>query len=266
MTERAVCIHWQPCLVLLIGLLGLSEVVAEAPSSLRVAVASNFTGTAKQLFTEFEQQHAANITISSGSSGAIYAQIVHGAPFDVFLSADVMRPELLDQQGLVVSGTRQPYAKGQLALWDNELNVNSPHIDFEEMKSLLDDKRRISIANPTTAPYGSAAKHLLDELGLWSSLLPYVIQGNSVLQAYQFIETGNVSRGLVAYHLVKNQNKVRLLPQEFYLPIEQHMVVLKTAKNTELAKELQRFLRSERVQKQLLALGYAKLDDDSGRN
>ena len=247
----------------LIGTIGLcysSIALADAEKHLSIAVASNFTATAKKLFSRFEQQYATKITVSSGSSGAIYAQLIHGAPFDVFLSADTLRPELLEQQTLILSGTRLTYARGQLALWDKGLDVNNLPVDAKSILTVLNNTRRLSMANPTTAPYGSAAKQLLKKLGIWSALSSNVIQGNSVLQAYQFVETANVNRGLVAYHLVKNQTHVLPIPEKLSPFIDQQMVVLKHTKNIQLAKALQVFLLSDDVQRQLLSQGYANLN------
>lgn len=245
---------------LMILLLIISHSLFAAPQSLRVAVASNFASTAKQLFTVFEQQQNISIDVSSGSTGALYAQILHGAPFDLFLSADAQRPQLLDEKGLVVPATRLPYAAGQLALWDSNLAVTTPTITVREARALLNNPRRLSIANPVTAPYGNAAQQVLKRLDIWPLVAPHLIQGNSVLQAYQFVETANVSRGLVAYHLVKSLDSAVIIPAELYSPIEQYMVVLSNSKNIAAAQQLQGFLSSEFVQNQLVELGYGPIE------
>lgn len=249
--------------VFTLGLLVGIPIVSSADvksNTLRIAVASNFAATAKELITPFAAQQGFSVTYSSGSTGALYAQIIHGAPFDLFLSADTHRPRQLDSDGLIVPNSRKTYAQGQLALWDTELTSIAPILTDVNLRALLDNERRLSIANPRTAPYGNAAKELLESLQLWGTMSSVMIQGNTVLQAFQFIQTGNVSRGLVALHLLAPDANVLVIPQDLYTPLEQQMVILAKSNAVPLSKQIQAFLLSAKTQKKLIAMGYKNIN------
>ena len=132
----------------------------------RVAVGSNFLTTLNEIVTNFQKDTRHTVVISSGSSGKLYAQIKHGAPFDVFLSADAERPELLEAEGLAVKGSRFVYAVGRLTLWSPDSNVVNGDGQIALSKGHFD---HLAIANPKTAPYGRAAQQTLKKMGLWES-------------------------------------------------------------------------------------------------
>ena len=148
----------------------LSTVFAE---EVRIAVANNFLTTLKHIVTNFEKDTGHAAIISSGSSGKLYAQIRHGAPFDVFLSADVKRPQLLEKESLAVKGSRFTYAVGRLALWSRDSSIVNGN-GKQVLKNA--DFKRLAIANPKTAPYGTAAQSTLQALGLWSQLKGRLVQ------------------------------------------------------------------------------------------
>ena len=145
------------CLSLLITL--VSPLASAA--TIRVAVAANFKPVLDVLAEQFEQKHNARVLVSSASSGILYNQITHGAPFDLFLSADDELPARLEQDGLIVPGSRQTYAYGRLVLWS--------HLDNPLTLTTLDKyKGRLAIANPALAPYGLAAQQTLEKMNLCS--------------------------------------------------------------------------------------------------
>jgi len=127
-------------------------------SPLRIAVASNFTPILKELLDEFKKQTNINTQIISGASGALFLQIKHGAPFDIFISADSVRPKLLEQQNLILLNSRKTYAIGQLAL----LSMNKK----AQLSDLASTQKYFAIASPNLAPYGKAAKQTLQHLDL----------------------------------------------------------------------------------------------------
>ena len=144
-------------------LLALSVFSAPAHAEeTRAAVASNFLSTFRILVSGFGQTTNHQIVIISGSSGKLYAQIQHGAPFDLFFSADQHRPGLLEKEGTAIKGSRFPYALGRLTLWSPEANFI--HTDG---KTALTQQSfaHLAIANPKTAPYGRAAEQTLRSLG-----------------------------------------------------------------------------------------------------
>ncbi|MBT0587338.1 molybdate ABC transporter substrate-binding protein [Alteromonas oceanisediminis] len=239
---------------------------ASTSTELRVAVAANFYAAAVTLAENFEQQNPdISIQLSSGSTGALAAQIIHGAPFDVFLAADKQRPEALEQRGLSLAGSRRAYAAGQLALVTRDAIFNDSnaalsdahrHISIDALRQHLSTTKRLAIANPATAPYGEAARAMLAALSMWEPLQPTLVKGTSVLQAYQFVQTGNAERGLVAYSLVVNQPEALLIPEQLYPLVEQHMVILKRTHYPEQAHTFTAFLRSGEAQRQIQTLGY----------
>ena len=174
-----------------------------AAEEVRVAVASNFLSTMKILTSNFEHDTNHRIIIISGSSGKLYAQIQHGAPFDVFFSADQHRPRLLEKEGVAIKGSRFPYAVGRLTLWSPETNFI--HTDG---KTALTQQSfaHLAIANPKTAPYGRAAEQTLRSLGLWERIKPRLVYGENIAQTFQFVSSQNAELGFVAHSQVLNSN------------------------------------------------------------
>jgi len=229
-------------------------------AELKVAVAANFKPTLETLAKTFEAQTGHQIAISSASSGALYNQILHGAPFDVFLSADTERPEQLEKQGLTLAGSRHPYAFGALVLWRPTLG-NKQHKDLT-IDDLTGYKGRLAIANPTTAPYGLCAQQVLEQLGVWQSFQPQLVKGASIAQTWQFVASGNAQAGLVAKSQVMDQlhdkQRVLQIPANLYRPIRQDLVILKRTKEPEVARELVAFLLSPATQQIVENSGYIR--------
>ena len=164
---------------------------------LRVAVAANFRPVLEVLAERYEKTTEQKISISSASTGVLYTQIVNGAPFDVFLSADSDRPKRLEQEGLVITNSRQPYARGQLVLW----STSDKPVTLKDLKHY---KERIAIANPVTAPYGLAARETLESLNIWQDIQQRLVRGASIQQVWQFVASGNIKLGLVARAQLQN--------------------------------------------------------------
>lgn len=227
------------CLIFGVVLVILSNVTlaADTRHKVHVAVASNFVFTLKQLSQKFEKQTGIDAIISTGSTGKLFAQIIHGAPYDVFMSADVLRAKKLEQQNIAIAGSRFTYATGKLVVWHPQI----------ENFSLLDisnsDLQRIAIANPKLAPYGLAAKQAMQKLGLWETLQTRLIRGENVSQALLFAQSGNVETAFVSHAamIALNQNRYLSVPQNLYEPIDQQAVQLQ---DTQPAKAFLTFLQS----------------------
>ncbi len=208
-----------PFLILMV-LLNFQSTTVSA-DTIRIAVASNFYPTLTRLIQVLSKESRHEFDVISGSTGILYAQIENGAPFDIFMAADVLRPSLLDAHGLIEPGSRRTYAIGQLALWapDSTSRVDK---DF-----LLAFKGRLAIANPDIAPYGIAAKTLLQRMGLSQLQL---VRGNNVAQTFQFVQTGNAKAGLIALsQAIHSKIKAKFfwtVTHNYYEPIEQQMVVI----------------------------------------
>lgn len=243
------------CLSLvLIGLLSPRLLLAD---KINVAVASNFTTTLRQLVTAFEAQSGHQVLISNASTGKLFAQINHGAPFDIFLAADHERPERLENEQKSVAASRFTYALGRVVFW------NPTASSEQEGQQLLTSgaRLRLAIANPKTAPYGVAAQSILKRLGLWNSNQLKLVRGENVGQTFQFVSSGAVDGGFVALSQIKDkkpyQGAVWVVPQAFYPPIRQQAVLLKRAQDNPAAQAFMVFLKSGQARDIIQSSGYS---------
>lgn len=225
------------------------------PGSIRVAVASNFVATLEDISSAFEAQSPYHVTLVLGSTGKHYAQIHNGAPLDIFFAADVRRPKLLEEEGLVVAGSRFTYAIGKLVLW----SPMEGYVAADGESLLPRDCRHLAIANPQLAPYGRAAQEVLRARGLWETLSGQLVQGENIGQAFQFVDSGNAEVGFVAYSQVKRpqepiQGSMWLVPEELYTPIEQQVVLLR---ESAAAHAFLDFVRSAPAREILHGYGYS---------
>jgi len=228
-----------------------------ATGVVNVAVAANFIHTVKDLGAEFTRLGGGRLVISSGSTGKLYAQIRAGAPYDVLLSADAAIPRLLVKQGMAAADSRFTYARGRLALWSR-----SPTLVDQNGEVLRSGKfRHLAIANPKTAPYGAAARMVLQRLGLWPSLRARIVQGEDIGQTFQFASSGNAELAFVALAQLKDPGKAVigsywLVPQHLYAPIDQQAVLLDHARDNAAARSFLKFLRSPAAQTVIRRYGY----------
>jgi len=226
---------------------------AAQAASANVVVAANFTDAAKEIATAFQAETSHEAVLSFGATGAIYTQITQGAPYEVFLAADDQRPKKAVDEGFGVAGTASTYAIGQLVLYSREAGLVTGD---ETLKTGAFEK--IAIANPEAAPYGAAAVETMRKLGLYDALQPKIVQGTSIAQAYQFVETGSAALGFVALGQVVNASGGSRweVPQEFYTPIRQDVVLLKTGENNEAARAFVDFLKTPKALEIIRKFGY----------
>jgi molybdate transport system substrate-binding protein len=218
-----------------------------------VAVAANFTEAAKEIAAAFKAKTGHEAVLSFGASGQFYTQITQGAPFQVFLSADDARPKKLTDDGLAVAGSRFTYAIGKLVLWSK-----TPGLVKGEETLKAASFAKLSICNPTAAPYGAAAVETMKALNIYDSLQPKLVEGATITQAFQFVETGNAELGFVALsQLTGPQTGSRwLVPQELYSPIRQDAVLLKSGATNEAATSFIAFLRGAEARAIIEKYGY----------
>jgi len=231
----------------------LSNLSPAFADNIHVAVAANFTATAKQLGKRFQAQSAHRIRFSFGSTGQLYTQITQGAPFDVFLAADQKRPQLAEQEQLAVTGSRFTYAKGKLVLFSSHASlVNGPETLTKA------SFHKLAIANPKTAPYGAAAIACLQALGVEQQLAPRLVKGNNIAQTFQFVQSENVELGFVALSQVVShaQGSRWIVPQSYYPVIAQDAVLLKHGEQKSAAQDFLRFLRGEEAKALIRQYGY----------
>ena len=224
----------------------------------QVAVAANFLGILKKIAIQFEQETGHKVIIVSGSTGKLYTQVTHGAPFDIFLSADASRPKLLEDRGFAVPGSKFVYAVGKLILW----SPDPAGIKSDGIETLRDKKfDHLAMANPKTAPYGKAAVQVMQALGLWDKLSPLVVQGEDIGQVFQFVITKNADLGFVALSQVLASNNINSgsrwdVPDSLHEPLTQEAVLLKHGQNNPAAHDLMVYLRGAKSAELIERAGY----------
>ena len=232
----------------------------ERDEKINVAVAANFAKPLRNIAKQFTLLTGIDVAVTVSSSGTLYAQVQHGATFDVFLSADRARPQALAENNLVHKSNVVDYAKGKLAfVYSGDLsdapscehvigeaieqrNVQRTDCLSKQLIQLIGNpQNKLAIANPKLAPYGIAAQQTLQNLSLWQSFLPHRVMGKNVLQTLQFYTTGSVKGAFVAYSLVLDvpssfasavdinnvapTTVISPVPEILYQPIIQSLVV-----------------------------------------
>jgi molybdate transport system substrate-binding protein len=231
--------------------LGLS---GSAAAQTQVAVAANFTEPARQIAALFRQKTGHEAVLIFGASGAFFTQITHNAPFEVFLSADEERPRLAVEQGFAVPESRFTYAIGKLVLWSRVLDVTDGKAALSQGKF-----SNLAIANPNSAPYGAAAVETMEALGVFDALQGRLVQGNSISQAFQFVDTRNAELGFVALAQLYGVTAGTrwLVPENLYSPIRQDAVLLKRGANDEASKAFLAFLKGPEARAIIERFGYS---------
>ena len=226
-----------------------------------VAVASNFMETARVLAERYHAKSGHRLRISSGSTGTFYAQIRNGAPFDAFLAANDTEPARLSAEGGGV-GAPFTYALGRLVLWSSDAR----RID-DDCATILkrDDYRRLAIANPRLAPYGTAAIAVLDRLGLRERVKSRLVTGENVAQTFQFVATGNAELGFVARAQTlelpsERKGSLCAIDPGLYPPIRQQAILLKHGAGNAAAEGFLKYLREPEAADIMKRAGYALVE------
>lgn len=224
----------------------------------QVAVAANFSAPMKEIAAQFEKHSGHTVLASFGATGMFYAQIQHGAPFDVLLAADDETPARLEKEGAAVQGTRFTYAIGKLVLWSAQPGL----VDDQGAVLRKGGFIHLAIANPRLAPYGAAALEVLQKLQLSSVLAPKLVQGENIAQAHQFVASGAAPLGFVAMSQVTEGGKLKsgsawFVPANLYQPIRQDAVLLARAKGKPAAAAFLAYLKGEPAKAVLRSYGYA---------
>lgn len=241
------------------ALVGLWLLPAQA-GEVQVAVASNFTAPMQALAVAFERETGHTVRMSFGASGKFYAQIKHGAPFEVLLSADDEKPAQLEKEGLTVPGSRFTYALGTLVLWSAQAGL----VDAKGEVLTKGDFHKLAIAAPKLAPYGAAAMDVLNAMGVLAAVQPKLVQGENIAQTYQFVSTGNAELGFVALSQVMKDGVLSaggsawIVPAKLHRPIRQDAVLLAKGRGNVAAEALLAYLKTDKTQTLLRAYGYGR--------
>ena len=223
----------------------------------QVAVAANFTAPIQAIARDFEKDTGHKLVASFGATGQFYTQIKNGAPFEVFLAADDTTPAKLESENEIVKGSRFTYAVGTLALW----SAKEGYVDDKGQVLKENAYQHLSIANPKAAPYGLAATQVLDKLGLTAATQAKIVEGQSIAQAYQFVQTGNAELGFVALSQVFKDGKLTsgsawIVPADLHEPIKQDAVILNKGKDNAAAKALMEYLKGPKAAAVIKSFGY----------
>ncbi len=243
--------------LLLIAVLAMAA--AARADEVGVAVASNFAAAMRVLAPAFERATGHRLVVALGSTGALYAQVRNGAPFDVLLSADDETPARLEREGLAVAGSRFTYATGRLVLWSAQPGV----VDDQGAVLRSAGAQRLALANPKLAPYGAAAVQALSAMGLWEAWRPRVVQGDNIAQAHAFVASGNAALGLVALSQVTAEGRIAsgsgwVVPARLHEPIRQDAVLLSRGRDRAAARALMDWLRSDAAAAVIRSHGYER--------
>lgn len=221
-----------------------------------MAVAANFAAPMQKIAQRFEADTGHRAVIAVGSTGKFYAQIQHGAPFDMLLAADDETPARLERE----SGGRGrfTYAIGRLALWSAKPDGVDPSGDVLRSGRI----ERLAIADPRLAPYGAAAIETMKNLGVLDALRPSFVQGENIAQAYQFVASGNAALGFVALSQVQRdgqlvQGSAWVVPVALHRPIRQDALLLTRGASNPAATALLTYLRGDAARAIIRAHGYA---------
>lgn len=240
---------------LLAAVLSLAPACALA-DEIRVAVASNFADAITTIARRFEESTGHEVTLILGSTGKHYAQIHNGAPFDAFFAADARHTEMLEKGGLAVRGSRFTYAVGRLVLW----SPLEGYVDADGEVLASGGYRYLAIANPELAPYGRAARQVLEARGLWPALQRRMVRGENIGQAFQFVTSGNAELGFLALSQLHRPGESPRpgsyweVPQELYTPIEQQAVLLT---DTVATRSFMEFIRANEARSLIRDFGYS---------
>jgi molybdate transport system substrate-binding protein len=220
----------------------------------QAAVAANFTEPAKEIAAAFQKATGHRAVLAFGSSGQFLTQISHGAPFEVFLSADAERPAKAEQDGLAVKGTRFTYAVGRLVLYSRTPGL----VDARGAVLTSGKFQKLAIAEPTAAPYGEAAVEAMTRLGVYGALQPKIVKGASITQAYQFVSTGAAEVGFVALSQVIDEpgGSRWTVPANLHAPIDQQAILLLTGRKNAAAKAFLAFLKGPQAKGIIRKYGY----------
>jgi molybdate transport system substrate-binding protein len=248
-------------LLTLMALIGVAPLLAQTP--LHIAAAADLEPVLPPILEQFQQTTGIHAEATYQASAMLTTQIQNGAPFDLFLSADLSYPKrlidagLADAAGTSDSSTPVTYARGTLVLWTRkDSQLPPPSLDLLRSPLL----KRLAIANPERAPYGRAAVAALTSLKIYEELKPRIVTAENIAQTAQFVDSGNADAGLISLASaltprLASSGTYFVVPRDLYPPIEQGAVIVSKTSQREAVHKLLDFLLSPTVQAQLAKSG-----------
>src|SRR5579863_6113546 len=243
--------------------------VGARAGEITVAAASDLTFAFKDVSATFRKETGNSIKLSFGSSGNFFSQIMNGAPYDMFFSADMAYPRKLEAAGLIEPGSLYEYATGKLVIWvpsRSKLDIN------RGLQALLDPEiGKIAIADPSHAPYGAAAVAAMRHEGIYDQVKGKLVLGENISQTAQFVESGNADAGLLALSLaiaapMKSAGRYFEIPAADYPPIVQAVVILKSARDKDTSEKFLKFLKEPSMVALMQQYGFVRPSDSTSAN
>jgi molybdate transport system substrate-binding protein len=234
---------------------------------LRIAVSANFSHALKKLLPQFEKITGIDTQVFIGSTGNLFQQIYHGAPYDIFIAADTLRPQRLIEANIALKNSLKTYAFGTISFWSAQWEISETDnlLTFETLiQQIKEEDIRLAIANPSIAPYGVAAKQVIESNELWHIINKnQMITGNNINQTFQQVRSGAVPLGIVADSQLKVNGLFGVkIPSKHYQAIEQQLVIISASKKIKQAQMLSQYLLSEESQNIIKTLGYRSASKD----
>jgi len=255
---------WSTFLKLLV-IIGLTASSASA-EKITIAAAADLKFAMEEIVTGFNKSHpSATVQVVYGSSGKFLTQILQGAPYDLYFSADIAYPQELVRQGMAAS-TVKPYGVGRIVLWSAEQDATKM-----SLATLADPKiSRIAIANPKHAPYGKRAEEALRSSGLWGKVQQKLVFGENISQTAQYVQSGNAQVGIIALSLVLNpelsgKGGYYLIPDTMHNPLEQGYIITKRGADNPLAKVFADYMGSKTARAVMTRYGFVLPGERAGK-
>jgi molybdate transport system substrate-binding protein len=232
----------------------------QSSNAILIAAASDLKFALDSVVTVFKKAHpGASLEVTYGSSGKLFEQISHTAPFDLFFSADIEYPLNLKKKGIAVSEVHT-YGVGRVVIWSQVIDPNR-----EQINSLLDKTiNKIAIANPQHAPYGRRAEEALKHYKVYEKIKNRLVYGENISQTAQFVTAGAADAGIIALSLALSPTMKKLnghyyiIPESAHKPLEQGFVILKKAEQNSLAVAFKDFMLGTEATKILGYFGFTK--------
>jgi len=246
-------------LIVLLAFAGTPSGFAQG-GEITVAAASDLNFVFKEIVTGFERQTGHRVKLSLGSSGNFFAQLSHGAPFDLFFSADLMYPKKLAEAGLADPATLFMYGVGRLVLWvpnGSPIDVGALGMAALQHPSV----QKIAIANPKHAPYGRAAVAAMEHFKVYDAVKDRLVLGENISQTAQFVQVGGAEIGILAWSLavapvMKETGLFWDVPLDAYPRLEQGAVMMNQASDPKTARAFLDYVKSAEVRRVFARYGF----------
>jgi molybdate transport system substrate-binding protein len=231
-----------------------------------IAAASDLRFALDEIAEIYREQHPDHgFEIIYGSSGKMTTQIMNGAPYDVFFSADIAFPERLQAAGFAATDP-EVYAIGRIVIWSNTLDASELRLEDLSTDPRI---RRIAIAQPSHAPYGLRAQEAMESAGVWEAVQRRLVFGENIAHTAQMVESGAANVGIIALSLARfpamAKHPYHLIDARLHKPLTQAYIVTRRAENNEAARTFARHMATDEAHEIMERYGFVMPDRDANR-